>query len=407
MNADGVAPLAHEAERFGYVCCAADLTYGSAALPSDLADAHGWAEADPAMLGIAPVATLFPTARYRWRFPEGGIVRPTAFTQELLQFYAGIATRDCPASVLVRLTDAVLADSVLYARASTTPTIVYETYRSNDRHAVRRASRADIDGADRACFADPNWQCLFIGSAGSFNYGHWLVDDLPRLKAMATMRRLDARPVRVVIQGYGSDIDRVREESIRSLLGAATHIDLLERDRAYHFAELYYPTPVSLHPVQKLPPALDQAAHAALEQAIGGDPDPGSPTLLYVGRAAGYGRGIVNADMVAEMMRDYGFTTIDPDGMSFVDQVRLFAGAQVVVGQMGAAMTNTMFCRPTTTLVYLAPTGWIEPFYWDLSVVRGHYYRVLFGKVTDDTVPPHRSDFTIDPDALRDALDAL
>jgi hypothetical protein len=70
-------------------------------------------------------------------------------------------------------------------------------------------------------------------------------------------------------------------------------------------------------------------------------------------------------------------------------------------------MTNTLFCRPATTLIYLAPAGWIEPFYWDLSVVRGHYYRVLFGDVTDRLAPPHRSDFTIEPAALKGAIDAL
>lgn len=391
-----------------YVCCAANVTYGLGAIPAGLdADVPGAATVDPRALGISLVDGLFPTARYHWRYRPESFVHPTPFTQELDRFYDSMVVHNCPASVLVRLEDAVLARSVIYAAASTTPTIVYETFRPNDRAAVRALGRSELVNADPTRFAGSDWQNLFVGSAGSSNYGHWLVDDLPRLKGIFPLMRASSRPVRILIHSYNATIDRIRMESIQALLGPAIHIDLLDPEIPYHFSELYYPTPVSQHPVQKSPVALDYAARRTISHVLDDGTERDSPTLLFIDRSTRYGRSLSNRDDIRTLVERRGFTAVDPETMSFVDQVRTFAGAQVVIGQMGAAMTNTLFCRPATTLVYLAPGGWIEPFYLDLSVVRGQYYRVLFGDVADPTVPPHLSDFRIDPGMLEQVIDAL
>lgn len=386
------------------VSCGINRIYGVGALPADLQACA--ALADSAEFALSVRADLFPTARYHWQFPANGFVFPTPFTEDLGGFYASMATRSCPQAVLVRLQGAVLSGSVLYSLSESQTAIVYETFRPNDRGAVTVASNAHLREANVTLFSDPGWQNLFIGSAGSSNYGHWLVDDMPRLHAVQIMMRDDPRPVRVLIHSYGTLIDAIRMESIRLLLGEAIHIDLLDHHASYYFRELYYPTPVTEHPTQKSPVALDFAARAVLAKVAPEAILPG-PSRLFVGRSASHGRVLTNDLEVRALVESHGFTVVDPEGMSFADQVRLFAGAQVVIGQMGAAMTNVMFCRPTTTTVYLAPTGWIEPFYWDLSVVRGHHYRVLFGDVPDPEVPAHQSDFTIDLISLVGVIEAL
>lgn len=390
------------------ICCAAARTYGNSAIPDGLyADVPDVATVDPTMLGIQVVGEVFATARYHWRFPTDGFINPTAFTEGLGRFYASIATRNCPASVLVRLEDAIVANSIVYAGVSTDPRIIYETYRPNDRSAVQALSRDQLVTANFDRFDDPNWQSFFIGSAGSSNYGHWLVDDLPRLKAILALTRFSPRPIRVLIHSYAESINNIRMQSIRLILGEAIHIDLLEPGQPYYFKELFYTTPVSQHPVHKSPIALDFAARETVFRAVANDEDVDGPTLVFVDRSSRHGRALSNQVEIRELVESRGFITVDPESLDFIEQVRIFAGAQVVIGQMGAAMTNTLFCRPATTIIYLAPSGWIEPFYWDLSVVRGHYYRVLFGNVVDQTVPPHCSNFTIDTDALIRAIDAL
>ena len=405
---EGLTHSDHSNLPLSYVCCAADRTYGNSAIPDGLyVDVPDVGTTDPAMLGIQIVSDVFATARYHWRFPADGFINPSAFTEGLGRFYNSIATRNCPASVLLRLEDAVVANSIVYAGASSQPRIIYETYRPNDRPAVQELNRAQLAAANPDRFADPDWQNFFIGSAGSFNYGHWLVDDLPRLKAAWTLARLSSRPIRILIHSYGDLINKIRMQSIRLMLGAEIHIDLLEPDQPYHFAELFYTTPVSQHPVYKSPIALDFAAKETVFRAFGNNKDLDGPTLVFVDRSSRHGRALSNQAEIRELVESRGFTTVDPESMTFTEQVRFFAGAQVVIGQMGAAMTNTLFCRPATTVIYLAPSGWIEPFYWDLSVVRGHYYRVLFGSIVDKNVLPHCSDFIIDREMLNSAIDAL
>lgn len=401
-------PAEQDTAPMSFICCAAERTYGTGAIAPGLhQDAPGAATTDPATFGIHWLEEIFETARYHWRFPGSGFINPSPFTNELERFYESIAIHNCPASALVRLEDAVLAGSVLYANASVEPAIVYETYRPNDRAAVGILNRAEIRTADRERFLDSAWRSIFIGSVGSSNYGHWLVDDLPRLKAITALMRIAERPVRVLIHSYGEAINQVRMQSIREFLGPSIHIDLLDPAIPYHFDELYYVTPVTQHPVQKSPVAIDYAVREILSRVTADTSPSVKSTLLFVDRQPEHGRTLSNYEEIRQLVDRRGFTIVDPASVSFTEQVRLFAGAQVIIGQMGAAMTNTLFCRPSTTLIYLAPSGWIEPFYWDLSVVRGQYYRVIYGDVADSTVPPHRSNFNIAPETLQRAIDAL
>ncbi len=391
------------------VCCAPRQTYGTGAIPQDLIDPAGATTLarDPKDHGIYQEHELFATARYRWRISDDMFVKEDAFTQHLRGFYQSISVKDCPASWLVRLERAILARNILYCTVGGAISVVYETYRPNDRAAVTLVDEEALHQAERTRFADPEWRNLYVGSAGSFNYGHWLVDDLPRIIAVLHMEHHDPRPIRVLIHSYGNYIDRIKIESIRTLLNIKIHIDLLDPASIYYFDTLYYPTPSTFHPVLKSPLAIDFSARKIVEHALSDVNLEGHAERIFVDRASAHGRTISNRQEMRQEMDRRGFSIIDPETMSFVEQVRAFANASVVIGQMGAAMTNTIFCRPTSTLIYLAPRGWIEPFYWDLASVRGHHYRVLYGDVIDPNVAPHQSNFTIDVAALSQVIEAL
>ena len=73
----------------------------------------------------------------------------------------------------------------------------------------------------------------------------------------------------------------------------------------------------------------------------------------------------------------------------------LFAGAETVVGVMGASMANSIFSGTGTHVVHLAPEGWLEPFYWDLAASRGHRYTAYFGSVGGAVGAPHTLRFRL------------
>ena len=112
-------------------------------------------------------------------------------------------------------------------------------------------------------------------------------------------------------------------------------------------------------------------------------------------------RVLVNEAEVIEAMRLRGFTIVEPQNFSFMEQVAIFAEARIVVGLGGAAMYNVVFCSPGTKVVTIESTDlFIRP-HSRLFASMGHRYGVVFGKedVTDSAIA-HRNWYLDVPSTL-------
>ena len=386
-----------------YVSAAFDRLYpGGVGFPesADRANA-GWIRDDAAGAGIAFVADLFAGAPYGVTFDPAIFAEDTPWTRALWPLYSSMAHKVATGSVVVAIDDALTFGSVLYAGHRHGRPIIYETHRPNDRAVAQLAPPALVQASRPHDFGD-DADYLFLGSVGSFNYGHFLVDDLPRLKAVETLRATnDGRRVVVVMNSHGPAIDRVRASAVRRIAGQTTDIRFLPLAEAFRFKRLYFATPVSSHPIEKNPLALDYVVQA-VGAATGIVQDPRLKLLVL--RKSSSVRALQNqADLVARL-KPLGFETVHPEDLSFEAQVRRFAEAAVIVGQMGASMTNTIFASATAHLVYLAPAGWIEPFYWDLALARGQHYQAVYGKVMTPDRLISEAEFVVSPDAVLAAL---
>lgn len=74
-------------------------------------------------------------------------------------------------------------------------------------------------------------------------------------------------------------------------------------------------------------------------------------------------RVIDNEPDVIEALQNLGVVCVEPGNLSFLDQVGVFRGADIIVGAHGSTFGNIAFSRPGTTLVDLMPADWIG--YWD------------------------------------------
>ena len=381
---------------FMYVSCAFDELYaGGAAFPEQVLLRDGGISADARSHGIIVVEQVYEAASYGTPFSPIIFTQDNASTRALWGMYDSLARKVAAPSVLTTIEDALSFGSVIYCGRRADRRIVYETHRLNDRPAVSLAS-AELLGAEERAEKLSGRTFLFLGSAGSFNYGHFLVDDLPRLKAAEALA--NSPSLTVVMPKYGEAIDSMRRQAVQAFLGSGIDMLFLSPDKLYRFDQLHYVSPVSLHPVQKNPRAVAWTVERAL--ALADAAPPQVEERILVARHAAAGRVLVNQAAVAEALARLGYTLIYPEKLSFLDQVRRFAGAGQVIGLMGAAMTNTMFSPERTSLLYLAPDGWSEPFYWDLAMTRQQSYRIAFGDALMPGVPPHRSDFAMDVEAL-------
>ena len=359
---------------------------------------------------IHDLGEVFPG--YRMTRPAPRIIDPAndPFERELADIYAAIAKKRAvgTSSRLVRLTDVYVCNSRIHHIADDDVFTIYETARPPDRPyteqpdwtpATLRAAATEYDGP-----ATP----LYLGSPGYGNYGHWLTDDLAHAKSAETIAGITGTKVQIVIPAADGRLDEIKNETLQAFY--SEHLvpgaRFIPPNVPIHFPVLHYASPHSYHPVLKSPTAC-RHLRACAKSIVGASRPGGAGARLFVARNPRHGRGITNSRDVMACLARLGFKTIDPDRMSFIDQVAAFTSASIVVGQMGAAMTNTMFCTPGTTLLYLAPRGWVEPFYWDLAAVCGQDYVVQYGTPSNRHAEAHRDDFTIDIISLETAIAGL
>lgn len=369
----------------------------------------------------AMVAELFPAARYRRPHPFLIRANRPDFVRQLSAAFEAIDAdaRALPPTLICESADIRFGYGVLYYPDGDGVAILQDTFRANDR-AVLRGPDTGFRRVDAAHPADTVH--LLIASAGSFNYGHWLIDDLPRLEAFFVLeRRYPGVTITLLLVSHDSHIDEVRRRSILAYLAGRTNfrIRFLEPGHNHRFARLHHVTPSSHHPVAKSPASLRamvrrmrantrlRRAKARLRhlwQAPRLALRPGG-RRLFVDRSPARGRTLTNRAAIVAHLETLDFETIDPETMNLREQMVLFSQAGLVVGIMGAAMTNTVFCPPGAELIHLAAgEDWIEPFYWDLAAIGGHRYAAVFGAPAAAGESLHVRSFAVDIGDLDAAL---
>ena len=344
-----------------------------------------------AAAGIHYLFDLYDAAYYRHTpNPDMMVDAGHPWSGELHQKYVDERHCHAAASVVLRIDDAVVESGVIQCLKDGAASILYESYRFPDRLGpIPPPASPDLPFAD---FQRRKRAYLYIGSLGSFNYGHWLVDDLPRAKAWLDLRHRLGITCILVLPAFGGRIDQIRLQSLRALIHPRIKVQFVSHHEPCRIRNLYFATPVSFHPRIKIPAAIDFVASRAVARAHIGEDEPG--TRLFIARRPPHSRAIINFDETWALLAARGFQMVDPEGLDFLEQVALFRNARIVVGQMGAAMTNSLFCRPVTSLIYLAPQGWTEPFYLDLAALGGHQYNLLFGPSAGEG-PIHLCDFSV------------
>ncbi len=317
-----------------------------------------------------------------------------------------------PPTLLLESRDIRLSGNALYTLSDVRPEILFETVRPQERH-VTPGPGPDPEQDDETIGADG--LTFLLNSAGSFNYGHWLIDDLPRLRAIRSLRaRYPGRPVTVVLVAYVPHVDAARARSVALFLGDPRDVSVrfLDRSKTYRFVRLHHATPCGLPNDRKSPDAL-RFLRSHIRRRIrmprlwqrlhrlGRAPE----RRLFIDRQPDRGRALVEREGVMARLARHGFTVIDPETLSPRQQAIRFAQAEIVVGIAGAGMANTVFCRPGTPVIHLVPEGWEDPFYWEIAVACGLTYHAVFGPRVVSDAPDFLRDFRVDPADLAEALE--
>ncbi len=89
-----------------------------------------------------------------------------------------------------------------------------------------------------------------------------------------------------------------------------------------------------------------------------------APRRIYVSREGYDNRSMMNEPELAEALAMLGFVKICPEALSIDDQISIFSSAEIIVGEIGAALSNVAFaptgCRVIEIMPELKPSVWIK-----------------------------------------------
>lgn len=126
---------------------------------------------------------------------------------------------------------------------------------------------------------------------------------------------------------------------------------------------------------------------------------------IFIRRNSGY-RNISNSLEIENSLVACGFEVVEPEKLSFEQQVSLFSSASVVVGATGAALANIVFCQPECRLVILHGEHKCMTYYYWQNIARacGGEIICVLGKIAGMYGRSIHGDFYVAP---KDVLAAL
>lgn len=277
----------------------------------------------------------------------------------------------------------------------------------NDRYALVRKRK---DG-----FIEKG---IFLGGNGAFNYYHWMIEILPKLKYIDDMERSGFIDYPLLIS---DDVVRIRtfQESL-NILAPRRNSMILKKNHIYNVGELLYINapnnfPFNLRENEKMrmadfitrPSAVNYLRDALLPHQDSTRRVLESGKRIFLSRRAA--RRQYNEDDVLPIFRDNGFCPVFMDELSLREQVALMANAEYVAGPTGAEWTNLLFCKEgTKCLCWMADKYGEFSAYSNLAKIIGAELVYLkYHTTAKSTWELYSRDYYIKPDIIKHALEAM
>jgi capsular polysaccharide biosynthesis protein len=201
----------------------------------------------------------------------------------------------------------------------------------------------------------------FFQMSRSENWFHWLLQVLPRVKQLADSgKKFDAL--------HAPRMGRPHRESLRCAL-TALGIDVQVYEDADITADRTIEAPhYAWEPSTGLPPP--RWLIEFLRSLVPLD-DASGPKSIFVSR-----RGYKDHDEARGVEHLLGLVVpvVYPAEMSFAEQVRMFASADLIIAPHGSGLTNVVFCKPHTKIVEVVPPEYHTNVFALLSYAASCFY---------------------------------
>jgi capsular polysaccharide biosynthesis protein len=122
---------------------------------------------------------------------------------------------------------------------------------------------------------------------------------------------------------------------------------------------------------------------------------------IYVSRRDSQLRPLLNERALEDRLAEQGFVIVTPSTLDPKAQIETFRSADIIVAPHGAALSNTVFCRPGTKIVELTSDFYQNACFCYLSQIISADHTVFVGKLTEDkNSNRHLQAWTLDIDEV-------
>ena len=277
-----------------------------------------------------------------------------------------------------------------------------------------------VYGAKRALVEEPaETRTLDAGlmmfGLQSKNYGHWLLEFVPRLLWFNNPACPSCFPI--CIDDHMPDTHR----QIVELLDARDRPILPLSAQATHFRDLGVAPVPTFFPFDSRPgvPVYDAIWPAdvlgAMRRAVldrlasrGVDLRP-TGRRIVLSRRGFVQRQLLNEMEIIETLTREGFEVVYPEKLSFAEQIALYHTADTIVGSASSALTNCIFCNPNARVLALIHEDRSFNFRGYASMIRSSGAELLFirGKtVAGAAVHAFHANYVVPPTLVLRGLEA-
>lgn len=275
---------------------------------------------------------------------------------------------DCPDEYVIRLRDAHVVHGhylILYPDQALADTFNFEDSAVN-RPVITEVGQQILRGEVHRCPAGA-LPTFHIFKDVYYNYGHMLVEVLPKL---LHIRAMGVRHFTLLFP-WSSLMFLPAVQFAAEALGLSFEHVVCHNNQIVRVEEVLWIGPVAQHDRRKSRTLRD------LAQRLGPAAPASTPRRLYVTRPPGAIRPMPNQAQLEDLARRRGYHVVEPASLSFPDQVGLFHGADHVLGPMGAALASTVFMRPGGR-VSMFTNRRVDPFYYDIARLIGLRFDWVF-----------------------------
>jgi len=222
-------------------------------------------------------------------------------------------------------------------------------------------------------------KAVLAKSRGAENYGHFLIEMLTR--AWFARTHLDLTDWPALIHKSTAAIESVAIQALQQAGYRRDQILICGQEPVF-LQELIFVDGLSDHS-RYLSPYVMQCL-----DTIADGVQAGTASKIYVTRRPAQTRDFVNEGQISACLAANGFSEVTTASLDFRSQIATFKGAGTVVGAMGAALTNLVFCKPGTDVFVFMPSSAAEVLFWMIAQVRRLNYCEIRTKETGPQTGP-------------------